>query len=127
MAQIRPQYHFRQEGPDLLAWDVRRLIQLTKGIKPEDILLTDVPELDENHWFKHELPTPRRIAQHAQLIEEADLSYPIILDSAGRVMDGMHRICKALLLQHKQVKAVQFVTDPEPDYKNVSPADLPYD
>ena len=29
-----------------------------------------------------------------QLIDEADLRYPIILDRAGRVMDGMHRICK---------------------------------
>ena len=29
-----------------------------------------------------------------QLIDEVDLSYPIILDQNGRVMDGMHHFCR---------------------------------
>ena len=31
-------------------------------------------------------------------MQVADLSFPVILAAEGRVMDGMHRIAKALLL-----------------------------
>ena len=60
-------------------------------------------------------------------MEAADLSFPIILSSDGRVMDGMHRVAKAVLLARSTIKAVQFRDDPEPDYVGVSPDDLPYE
>jgi hypothetical protein len=41
-------------------------------------------------------------------------------------MDGMHRVCKALLLGHQDIEAVRFVDDPTPDYIGVAPDDLPY-
>lgn len=65
--------------------------------------------------------------EHAKLINEADLSYAIILDAHGRVMDGMHRICKAVMIGTSEIDAVQFHVDPPPDYKNCDPATLPYD
>ena len=37
------------------------------------------------------------IGTEKRKIEETDLEYPIILAADGRVMDGMHRVCKALL------------------------------
>jgi hypothetical protein len=58
---------------------------------------------------------------------DCDLSCPVILSSDGRVMDGMHRICKALLQGLDEVDAVRFNQDPEPDYIGVDPEDLPYD
>ena len=64
--------------------------------------------------------------QHMQLIEECDLSYPIILDSAGRVMGGMHRICRAIRDGHASIDAKQFVHDSTPDFINCEPEDLPY-
>ena len=57
----------------------------------------------------------------------ADLAYPIILDSAGRVMDGMHRVSKALMQGATQIAAVQFEQDPAPDYVDCDPDLLPYD
>ena len=42
-------------------------------------------------------------------------------------MDGMHRVCKAHIQNKETLKAVQFKTDPEPDYKNVDEDDLSYD
>jgi hypothetical protein len=57
---------------------------------------------------------------------ESDLAFPIILSSDGRVMDGMHRICKALLEDRTEIEAVRFVEDPAPDYIGVDPDDLPY-
>jgi hypothetical protein len=56
------------------------------------IPLSEIRELDEPFWFSLEAsPTGRAIIEHARLIEAADLAFPIILSSDGRVMDGMHR------------------------------------
>jgi len=41
-------------------------------------------------------------------------------------MDGMHRICKALLQGQNDIEAVRFDHDPEPDYIGVDPDELPY-
>lgn len=57
---------------------------------------------------------------------DCDLAFPIILFKDGRVMDGMHRVCKALLNGLSEIEAVRFVEDPEPDYVGVHPDDLPY-
>jgi len=57
---------------------------------------------------------------------DCDLTFPIILSSDGRVMDGMHRVCKALLQSLSDIEAVRFVDDPEPDYIGIDPDDLPY-
>ena len=73
------------------------------------------------------VPSPLSIVDHVRLIEACDLRYPIILDAQGRVMDGMHRICKALLQDISEIDAVQFLEDPPPAYVNCQPKDLPYD
>jgi len=57
---------------------------------------------------------------------DCDLAFPVILSSDGRVMDGMHRICKALLQGQNDIEAVRFDHDPEPDYIGVDPDELPY-
>ena len=124
---IRPQYHFRASDEGLLAWDVGRLISLTADLPIRDILVSEIPELDENHWYTHATPTCRSIIEHAELIDQADLSYPIILDQSGRVMDGMHRVCKALMNGVERIPCVQFPIDPKPDYVDRAPDSLPYD
>jgi diguanylate cyclase (GGDEF)-like protein len=50
------------------------------------------------------------------LIQKADLSYPVILSADGRLMDGGHRISKAWLSGLTTINAVRFPVDPEPDY-----------
>ena len=42
--------------------------------------------------------------EHIRLMEEADLSFPIILSATGAVMDGMHRVAKAALLGRTETK-----------------------
>jgi hypothetical protein len=126
---LRPQYHFRPSAQGLLAWNVRRLIALSRDFPVRSIKIGEIAELNENHWYAQgsAAPTCKSIAEHCALINEADLSYPIILDSAGRVMDGMHRVCKALIQGMETLPAVQFVRDPEPDYVGKRPDELPYD
>lgn len=125
---IRPQYHFRPSERGLLAWDVRRLVALSRGLPVHDVALSEIAEIDENHWYFHgSVPTCRSIVEHCALIEAADLAWPIILDARGRVMDGMHRVCKALMTGIGTLPAVQFDQDPEPDYVGREPESLPYD
>lgn len=67
------------------------------------------------------------MVDHVRLMNKADLSFPIILSAEGRVMDGMHRVAKAVLLGHTTIEAVQFTQDPEPDYVGVKPEELSYE
>ena len=101
---------------------------MTKDFERQRIRIDSIREIDENFWFgdKNIEPTCRAIVEHVRLIEETDLSYPIILSSDGRVMDGMHRVAKALLKRQETIEAVQFKKDPKPDYEDVEPNDLPY-
>jgi hypothetical protein len=125
---MRKQYHFRPSERGLLAWDVHRLIRLTMNLPRISVPLAAIRELDETFWFDHGTsPTCRAVADHTRLIEAADLAYPIILCSQGRVMDGMHRVCKAVILGWSHVEAVQFASDPEPDYIDADPDSLTYD
>jgi elongation factor P hydroxylase len=83
--------------------------------------------VDTDYWFAFgPVPTVRRVIEQVRLIRDVDCSYPIILGADGRVMDGMHRIARAILEGRSTVKAVQFKIEPEPDYRNCSPGDLPY-
>lgn len=126
---MRKQYHFRPSERGLLAWDVDRLVALTKNFPRIQVPLTAIRELDEPYWFGagNRDATCRTVVQHAQFIAEADLGFPIILSSDGRVMDGMHRVGKALLAGMASIEAVQFQNDPEPDYVGVAPEELPYE
>ncbi len=126
---MRTQYHFWPGESGLDAWDVHRLIELSRGLPVRRIDVSSVAELDTIHWFDGTLerPTVRKVIEHAQLIREANLSYPIILGQDGRLMDGMHRVARALMDGHATVAAVRFEVDPEPDYRNCRPEDLPYD
>jgi len=125
---MRKQYHFRPTPRGVLIWDVDRLVDLSKSFSLIELPLSEIRELDESFWFDAEgdMPTCRRIALHAKLISETDLDHPIILSQNGRVMDGMHRVCKALIEGIETIQAVRFDLDPEPDYIDVSPDDLPY-
>ncbi len=127
---MRAQYHLRRTDTGIDAWNVRRLIALSRDLPVKMVNPHAFAELHENHWYFHDNdiePTPSSMIEHMRLIIDADLDYPIILDQAGRVMDGMHRICKAVLHDIKQIPAVRFPVDPEPDYVDCDPTELPYD
>lgn len=126
---MRTQYHTRGTGPGRLVWDVARLLRLSADLPRRAVPLEEIRELDETYWFGDEgdRPTCRAVAEHARLALAADLRYPIILSSDGRVMDGMHRVVKAYLEGRPTVVAVQFAQTPRPDYVGVSLDALPYD
>lgn len=125
---MRKQYHFRASPAGLRAWDVDRLIELAKGLPRQRVPLTSIREIDEPYWSNEGTThlTCRDVVEHTRLMQDCDFEFPVILSSDDRVMDGMHRICKALLLRHEDIEAVRFVDDPQPDHVGVHPDDLPY-
>src|SRR3954471_9366118 len=112
-----PQKHSRPSGVDRAYWLAERLWELAGHLAVRWIPLSSIHEIEQNCWFgPDKAPTLRRVADHARRIMDANLGYPIILSSDGRLMDGGHRVCKALLLGHTEIAAVRFEADPEPDY-----------
>ena len=125
---MRKQSTFRPGADGLDAWDVDNLIGASSDLPVREVALDSIADVATDYWFNFgPPPTVRRLIDHVRLIQEADLSYPIILGSGGRVMDGMHRIARAILEGHSTIKAMQFVDEPEPDFRDCSPEDLPYE
>lgn len=123
---MRKQYHFRQVGEDIHIWDVHRLVELSQNLKVLQVALTDIQELNEAYWFPKSAPTTQQIIEHMHLVQAADLSYPIILCASGRVMDGMHRVAKAKLLDLPNIQAVRFDQTPTADFINLDEDELDY-
>jgi hypothetical protein len=123
---MRKQYYFRPSSNGLLAWDVDRLVKLSSDLAPKSVPLSSIRELDQQWCGEGDAQTWREMVEHIKLIDVADLSFPIILSCNGEVMDGRHRIAKALREGRTEINAVQFSEDPEPDYVGRSPVELPY-
>jgi len=123
---VRKQYYFRPSSGGLLAWDVDRLVRLSSTLPRKHIPLSKLRALDEVWFGEDERPTWRAMLEHMKLIDDADLSFPIILSSTGAVMDGMHRVAKATRQGRKEIEAVQFAEDPEPDHVGLGPDELRY-
>jgi hypothetical protein len=127
---MRKQYYFvpSESGDGFDAWDVDMLVELSSGLPVKQVPVASIGELDTAHWFSADGSpfTVRVLVRHIQLVNEVDPSYPIILGSAGQVMDGMHRVARALLEDRPRIAAVQFEDHPPPDFRNVHPNELPY-
>ncbi len=112
-----PEKHSRVTGRGRAVWLTERLWELARGLPVRRVPLEQIREFDVDCWFgPGRPPTCRAVAEHALRISRADLRYPVILSADGGLMDGGHRVCKAWMLGHAEVDAVQFAQDPEPDY-----------
>lgn len=90
-------------------WSVIRLIALSQTLP-----VMEVPLRHLNLFYQYPPLTLREMAMHFRAVQEADLDYPVILDEDGELMDGRHRIIKALWLGLETIKAVRFDTNPSP-------------
>jgi hypothetical protein len=126
---VRQQYYFRPTADGYDAWDVTHLIELSRDLPVKEVPLSSIHELDAVYWFGGDgaPATVRILVRHMELVNEADLSHPVILGRDGELMDGMHRVARCLLEGRSTVPAVQFLEQPEPDHRNIRPEDLPYD
>jgi hypothetical protein len=93
-------------------WVIPRLVELSK-----DLEVFDLPILHINLFglMPSGMDSMLGFISHIRAVEKADLKYPIILSVDGEVMDGRHRIAKALLQNKSTIKAVRLTYMPGPD------------
>jgi len=75
----------------------------------------EVPLNHLNVYYTYSKLTLREMVMHMKAVQKADLSFPIILDEDGELMDGRHRIMRAMLEGRETIKAVRFDENPNPD------------
>ena len=99
------------DGVMLSMWSINRLWQYAAALPVEMIPLSEFAEtLEETLTL-----TKREMAEKVRRIMDADLSCPIIFSARGWLMDGSHRVMKALSLGYTEIRAVRFQQDPPPD------------
>lgn len=105
-------------------WNVDRLWVLSADLPVQLVAIDTIAELDEDCWFcGKKLPTIRSIAEHCRRINQADMTRPIILNSNGTLMDGGHRVARALLDGTTHLPAVRFAEMPPADwFEEIAPA-----
>jgi hypothetical protein len=108
------------------AWDVHRLVRLAEGLPVVDVRLAELPEVEEPAWSEGAPLTLRQIAYHMRLVREVDPRHPVLLTAEGRIMDGRHRVVRAILEGRETIPAVRFEPTPEPDARGVTMRDLGY-
>ena len=96
-------------------WRVLSLIHHAKDLEPFDLPLSCI-NLATTTW-EGDTKTIKGFAGHMKRVNEADLKYPVIMDDDGFIMDGWHRVAKALVLGLATIKAVRFDKTPPCDYE----------
>jgi len=91
-------------------WNVARLFELSRHLPVLEIPLDHLAI-----YYTYERLSLRDMVMHMNAVMEADLKTPIILDEDGELMDGRHRIMRAMLYGDKTILAVRFEENPEPD------------
>lgn len=90
-------------------WSVPRLFELARNLPAMDVPLDHL-----SVYYTYDKLTLREMVMHMQAVNDADLGKPIILDEDGELMDGRHRLMKAMLLGSATIKVVRFDENPSP-------------
>jgi hypothetical protein len=93
-------------------WFVSRLIDKAKGLPVQTMPMSGL----NLYRLAPHIDSMKSFVGHVQAVLDADLSYPIILDDEGYVMDGRHRIAKVLLEGRETISFVRFEETPVPDF-----------
>jgi hypothetical protein len=98
-------------------WSVPSLIVRAKDLVPFDLPLAAIYSGSEV-WAP--VGSAYGVAHHVRRALDVDTSHPIILDEAGFIMDGWHRVLRALIDGKPTIKAVRFDKTPPHDYERPS-------
>ena len=93
-------------------WFISRLIEKAKDLPEQEMPITGL----NLYELSPKIKSIKSFVGHIKKVLDADLSFPIILDDEGYVMDGRHRVAKALLEGKETIKFVRFEETPTPDF-----------
>ena len=105
------------EDGQKLTWNIEKLWKRSSSLQVFEYIVSEFDGLDEDFLFgSKNKPTVRSVLEHCEKIKSADFSYPIIISESGVIMDGLHRICRAILDGKETLPAVRFEKNPAPDH-----------
>jgi hypothetical protein len=90
-------------------WSVARLVELSK-----DLPVMEIPLDHLDLWHTYEKLSMREMVMHMNAVNAANLTTPIIMDEDGSIMDGRHRLMRAMLNGCDTILAVRFDENPTP-------------
>lgn len=96
-------------------YDVNSAILLAADLPVKDLVIDDL-------YLNYSAPCDdnfRSFLEHMKSVNEANLDYPILFNQDGVIIDGRHRLAKAILAGHETIKAKRFITDPPGCYTTV--------
>lgn len=94
-------------------WTVTNLIARSKDLEQFDLPLAAI-YLGTEVWTPE--GSPFGLAHHMRRALDVDTRYPVILSEEGFIMDGWHRVLRALIDGKTTIKAVRFNKTPPYDY-----------
>lgn len=95
-------------------WRSETLIEKSKKLEIVPFHIID-SIMDENIMWT--LKNVNDYLVHYKRVQRVNLDEPLILRSDGYIMDGWHRLIKAVSLGITILPSRRFITDPEPDFK----------
>lgn len=98
-------------------WSVEDLWEAAKEYPVELIPVVDlVDKLNGTCWTEGagEDATPQWVLGHTRRILKADLNCPILIDEKNNILDGVHRLCKAVLDGRDNIAVQRIERLPEP-------------
>ena len=101
-------------------WKVKTLIKAASTLKAHEFDLSSISLEDPIRWHMNNV---RDALAHLDRLRRADTSLPIIQRADGCIMNGWHRIIKAMSEGKKSIPAKIFIENPKPDF--VLPLDHP--
>jgi hypothetical protein len=95
-------------------WEVEDLWEASKNLPVVSVEIASLEEMSDPDYWITKAPDDPSIEDEMPRVLEADLSYPVILHPAGWMMDGYHRVYKALLRGDTHIRAVKFTPETLP-------------
>ena len=89
---------------DGIRYQVSELIEASKDLEVFEVKTADI-------FLNYESPCANNLVsfiEHCKRTDAADLKHAIILSPCNYILDGKHRVAKALIKGNKTVKAVRF-------------------
>ncbi len=93
-------------------WSVARLIKLAEDFPVYEVPVFTFPTY---HWPWEDEQNLDTFISHVNRVQNSDLDVPLLISPSGGIIDGMHRLCKAVLEKKETIKVKYFKELPRPD------------
>lgn len=95
------------------SYNVHECIRLAADLP---VIELDINSMNISYARPNSEDSIRGFVEHMRSVMDADLSYPILLNEDGCIIDGRHRLCKALYNGDKTIKAMRFESDDDASF-----------